>query len=75
MIFLIGGFDEGEPYGKVFEVSIPGAPAASEKNPNDFGLTWGGQAEATQRLLLGYDQRALEITQKTLGLTAAKCRI
>jgi hypothetical protein len=43
MVFLVGGFDEGDAYGRVFEVSIPNSPAPVEKSVNDFGITFGGQ--------------------------------
>ena len=39
MVFLVGGFDEGDAYGRVFEVSIPNSPAPVEKSVNDFGIT------------------------------------
>jgi hypothetical protein len=57
MVFLVGGFDEGDAYGRVFEVSIPNSPAPVEKSVNDFGITFGGQREIAGRLLGGYDPR------------------
>jgi hypothetical protein len=56
MVFLVGGFDEGAAYGRVFEVSVPGAIAPVERNPGEsFGLTWGGQVQTVTRLILGHD--------------------
>ena len=47
MVFLVAGYDEGESYGRVYEVVIPTAPGPAEKQPNpgEFGLTFGGQHE------------------------------
>ena len=55
MHFLVGGYDEGSPYGRVFEIAIPGAPAPVEHNGNGFGLIYGGQGEITSRILNGFD--------------------
>jgi hypothetical protein len=69
MCFLFGGYDAGETYGRVYQVVVPAAPIPSEQNPNEFGLTFGGQTEVTNRLLAGYDPQALEIARTTLGLS------
>lgn len=71
MVFLIGGFDEGEPYGRVFEVDIPRAPTPKEwhGDPGMFGAVWGGQREFTDRLIQGFDPRLISIAKKNLGLS------
>lgn len=68
MVFQIAGFDEGDAYGKVYEVSVPTALAPAEKNANDFGLTFGGQIELVSRLISGVDQRAGGILKDALNL-------
>ncbi len=69
MVFLIGGYDEGEPYGRMFEVQIPSNPQPVERNPAPgFGLIWGGQREYIDRLIRGHDDALLEVAQKSLGL-------
>ena len=55
MVFFIGGYDENEPYGKVFEVKIPSNPIPTEQIANVFGMAWGGQRELVDRLIQGYD--------------------
>ena len=72
MVFLIGGFDEGEAYGRVFEVSIPNAPAPVEKSVNDFGITFGGQHEIAGRLLGGYDPQLEALMNANVHLNAAQ---
>ena len=68
MVFVIGGFDEGDPYGKVYLVSIPSAPApALQGAGNDFGITWGGQNEIAARILMGYDPKLPEGAQGRTG--------
>lgn len=69
MTFVIGGFNQGDPYGRVYVVDIPRAPTPLEQHPNSFGLTWGGQREIVDRLVSGYDARALTLAQQTLNLT------
>jgi hypothetical protein len=70
MVFVIGGFDEGEPYGKVFVFNIPSSPTPIEQNPGiNFGITWGGQREIVDRLIQGYDSRFIQIAQQALSLT------
>jgi hypothetical protein len=69
--FVVGGFDTGEPYGKVFLFEIPGAPNPLEQQANDFGITWGGQREIVDRLIQGFDSRLATILQQSLKLDQA----
>jgi hypothetical protein len=69
MILLTAGFDEGDAYGRVFQVSIPNAPAPAEQNVAQFGISLGGQSEFVTRLLTGYDPRAPGLVAQALGLT------
>jgi hypothetical protein len=55
MVFLVGGFDEGAPHGRVFTASVPNAPNPVEFAAKDFGATWGGQRQFVDRLIMGYD--------------------
>jgi hypothetical protein len=73
MVFVIGGFDVGAAYGRVFWLTVPYAPAPVEQNPGDgqFGVTWGGQRELVDRLAQGYDERVLDVIQQQLGFDAA----
>lgn len=74
MVFLVAGFDEGDAYGKVFEVTVPDNPTPAEQSPGDFGVTFGGQHELVQRLLGGVDLRASAIAKDELGLTDDQVR-
>jgi hypothetical protein len=66
MTFVVGGFNEGEPYGRVYVFDLPQRPVPTEQqvNPGDFGLTWGGQREVVDRLIRGYDHRLIEIASQ-----------
>lgn len=69
MTFVVGGFDDGEPYGQVYVFEVPGAPDLKHQNTGDnFGLTWGGQREWVDRIVQGYDGRLADVLQKTLSL-------
>lgn len=71
MTFVVGGFNEDEPYGRVFEINVPSKPRSVEHQPNpgEFGITWGGQREIVDRLLRGYDHRLPEILKSALALS------
>jgi len=69
MVFLVAGFDVAEAYGKVFEISVPTAPAPVEQTPGDFGVTFGGQNELVARILNGVEPRVLELAKDELKLT------
>jgi hypothetical protein len=59
MVFLVGGYDENEPYGKVFELSIPTNPVPTERIPmGEFGIVWGGQRNIADRIFQGFDGAA-----------------
>ena len=70
MVFLVGGFDAGEPYGRVFQVLIPSNLVPIECNAGQFGITWGGQSEYTHRLIKGFDPRMPSLVQNFLSLSA-----
>jgi len=55
MTLVIAGYDNNEPYGRVFVVDIPKNTVPVEQHPNagDFGITWGGQREFVDRLIQG----------------------
>jgi hypothetical protein len=70
MNFLIGGYDAGAPYGRLFEVKIPSNPVPLEYNQEgQFGVIWGGQRELTDRLIMGYDPGVPYFLQQQLNLT------
>jgi 20S proteasome alpha/beta subunit len=68
MTFLIAGFDDNEPYGRIYQINLPASPAPVELNPGDFGITWGGQREFVDRLIQGYDAKLWEILKAEGGL-------
>lgn len=57
MTFVVGGFDENDPYGKVFLFDIPFKPEPDQRNKKttEFGITYGGQSEIVNRLIMGCD--------------------
>jgi hypothetical protein len=69
MVFLLGGYDEKEPYGRVFEIDIPSQPKPKELHFNTFGPVWGGQQEFVGRLIHGHDPSMITIIQKHLSLS------
>ena len=70
MVFLVGGYDEGAPYGRVFECFVPTAPQPKEQHPgsDQFGMVWGGQKEFTDRIITGFDGQLPGIVQDILAL-------
>jgi hypothetical protein len=69
MVFLVAGFDVGSPHGRVYEVSVPNAPAPVEQNTDGFGISWGGMTYLGERLLNGVAPRAIAVARDELGLT------
>jgi len=55
MAFLIGGYDDGAPYGRLFEFHIPSRPTPTEQSVNTFGIIWGGQRQFVDRVINGFD--------------------
>lgn len=70
MAFIVGGFNKGEPYGRLYLLYIPSEPEPIEQHtpPNNFGTVWGGQRGIVDRLIQGYDERALDIIKTELNL-------
>jgi hypothetical protein len=69
IMFLVGGFDEGAPYGRVYRFAIPSSREPEEQNKDRFGVTWGGQLEYTNRLIKGFDPQLPSIAQNLLSFT------
>lgn len=75
MVFLVAGFDENAPYGRVFEIQIPTAPAPAERiGTGEFGPLFGGQQEITARLLNGQDPPGMAAIKQELGLDDVKVK-
>lgn len=72
MVFLVGGYNEDEPYGHVFEIFIPSRPQPLERHEGEFGIVWGGQREYTDRLITGFDPNLPAAAQSFLKLTDAQ---
>ncbi len=70
MTFIVGGFDAGEPYGRVYELHIPSKPSPVEWHVGEFGVVWGGQSEYVHRLVSGFDPRLPELAKDCLHLSA-----
>ena len=68
LIFLVGGYDEDEPHGRVFEILIPNFPEPVELIPNEFGVSWGGQPELTNRVIHGFDPSLPHVIQDMLNI-------
>jgi hypothetical protein len=49
--FIVGGYDDNEPYGRLYSVTIPTDPAPSELQVNTFGLQMAGQISVANGLL------------------------
>lgn len=70
MVFLVGGYDAGEPYGRVFEIFIPSRadPKEWHSGSGEFGLVWGGQKEYADRIITGFDGNLPLLVQQFLKL-------
>ena len=64
MRFIVGGYDEGDAYGKIFYFSVPVEPKPVERLKDDFGVQWGGQSEIICRIFNGYDDQLLNLLQR-----------
>jgi hypothetical protein len=56
MVFMLAGYDEGAPYGRVFQFALPQNPKPVETyaKTGDFGIVWGGQMETVDRMVKGW---------------------
>ena len=72
--FIVGGYDDGGAYGRAFQFRIPAGPDPVELNagPGEFGMTFGGQTELAQRIMVGYDNNLLGFLQQEFRLDQAR---
>lgn len=68
MTFLVSGFDDDQPYGRMFQIDLPVRPQPVEHNPRAFGMIWGGQREFVDRLVQGYDAQLFQIVKREAQL-------
>ncbi len=72
MVFVVGGYDEGQPYGRLFEFYVPSRPAPVERHSgSEFGAVWGGQREIVDRILNGGDEKLFLLLKNELHLDDA----
>lgn len=71
MLFVMAGYDEGAPYGRVFQFSLPQQPKPRETWPKsgEFGIVWGGQMETVDRMVKGWRLGLPERIAERLGLS------
>jgi len=67
MFFVVGGYNDKEPYGRAYEMFIPYRPEPAELPT--FGITWGGQREIVDRLIKGYDASLPQRLSEAWSLT------
>lgn len=75
MIFLVGGYDEQEAYGHVYQVMVPNSVAPIEQNAGQFGMTFGGQSQIMARILNCFDDLTIGHVRKKLGVSEADMRV
>lgn len=66
--FFIAGFDEGEPYGRIYGITVPSALEPKAYCADHFGARWSGQYELVNRLMSGFDPQASTIVKNQLKL-------
>ena len=69
MVFVVAGYDVGSAYGSVYLFVIPGKPKPVQRNPDNFGMTWGGQLEIVSRIIQGFDPNLPKIMMDALKLS------
>jgi hypothetical protein len=68
--FIVAGFDANEAYGRIYEISVPDKLEPVEQfSGANFGVRWGGQYDFVNRLINGFDPRAINIAKDNLNLT------
>jgi hypothetical protein len=68
MVFLIAGYNENEAYGRVYQLMVPSATVPVEQNVNEFGLTYGGQTDISERILNRIDRLTIQSIAAHLNL-------
>jgi len=75
MYAFVGGFDPGEDRGRVFSVEVPDHPEPVEQHAGGSGISYGGQREFVDRLLVGYDARLRDFLEGVEGLDSVQMQI
>lgn len=71
MVFIVGGYNHGESYGRVYQFSVPADPSPLEVHAgkSQFGMIWGGQRQFADRLIQGFDEHLPKVAQQALELS------
>jgi hypothetical protein len=72
MNFVVVGYDDGEPYGRIFGFNVPGDPEPTEQNKSEFGITYGGEAQVVNRLVKGMDPQLVPLLSKKSEMDPAE---
>lgn len=54
-VFLVGGYSRGEYLPSILRVDVQRNRTFSHFAPGESGIAWGGQSDAVERLIKGYD--------------------
>lgn len=73
--FIVAGYSANEGMAEEYKIEmtpsgLKGPESLRKKEAS--GMTWGGEPEAVNRLVLGYDSRISQILQNNLGMPAAQ---
>jgi hypothetical protein len=66
--FFVAGFDQDDPYGRIYGVTVPSALEPEPYCADYFGARWSGEYELVNRLMSGYDPLAATIVKDRLKL-------
>jgi hypothetical protein len=68
MTFFVAGYDEGEAYGRVFSFNIPYHTEPEEQSIDEFGISYGGEAQIVNRLVKGVDPQIVSAVNRHSSL-------
>jgi hypothetical protein len=68
MVLTVAGYNAGQPYGEVWQVSVPKPCQAQQIHPGDFGVNWGGQTDIVNRILVGVHPSTVDAAATALQL-------
>jgi hypothetical protein len=55
--FLVAGFNEGEPYGRIYEFAVPDELDPAERLAGELGIATIGEDSIAKRILYGFDDK------------------
>lgn len=61
--FILGGYGKGDSFGSIYRISVKNNAVVRSFAAGEYGISWGAQSDAVERVIRGYDRELRRIVE------------